>query len=466
MPKNDQFAFDRGSVRTYDQDGRLRVEMTNISKSNVCGYLGSEIPDCEALGLDPRAVYQLLRDPEELEKAAPTFNGIPLLDTHVPSTAWDHPFGKVVGTTGTDAVFEKPYLKNSLVVWTQDAIQGIENGEQRELSCGYRYRADMTPGTFEGESFQGVMRDILGNHVALVATGRAGPDVIVGDSKLKEMHMSKKALSRKAALAKGALMVAVKPLLAADAKLDLTAVLQSVNNANWSASKPKIIAAIKPSLAADADVEGLMKLLDNLDGEKPVEADDDPDPANANTDLPAVDANPLDEILAMLKGKVSDEDHAAIGEKLKSLKLAAPEAAPVAAKDAPNPIVDKPEDKPTDKPVEDPKKEDPVDKPAMDAAIKQAEDRTIARMRGVQDAEAAVQPYVGKLAIAADTAEGVYKAALEIMGINVADVHPSAFKVILESQPKPGASVRIAVDSARPEGFADRFPGAVGVRKV
>lgn len=178
----DKLAFDRASVRTYDQDGRLRVEMTNISKATVNPYLGSEIPDGDRLDLDPKKVYQLLRDPEELAKAAETFNGVPLLDTHVPSTAWDHPKGKVVGTTGTDAVFEAPYLKNSLIVWTADAIQGIESGEQRELSCGYRYEADMTPGVYDGVQYQGVMRKIRGNHVALVAAGRAGSDVLVGDS--------------------------------------------------------------------------------------------------------------------------------------------------------------------------------------------------------------------------------------------------------------------------------------------
>jgi 8-oxo-dGTP pyrophosphatase MutT (NUDIX family) len=59
----DRLAFDRASVRRMDQDGRLRVEITNISKAVVNPYQGKEIPDCEALGLDPEKVYQLLRDP-------------------------------------------------------------------------------------------------------------------------------------------------------------------------------------------------------------------------------------------------------------------------------------------------------------------------------------------------------------------------------------------------------------------
>ena len=42
------------------------------------------------MGLDPLKKYRLLRHPEELAKAAPTFNGIPILDQHVPITV-DYP---------------------------------------------------------------------------------------------------------------------------------------------------------------------------------------------------------------------------------------------------------------------------------------------------------------------------------------------------------------------------------------
>jgi Uncharacterized protein conserved in bacteria (DUF2213) len=65
-------AFDRASVRTYDRDGRLHVETSNISKAAVNPYIGREIPDYKALGLDPDRVYQLLRDPDELAEAAPS----------------------------------------------------------------------------------------------------------------------------------------------------------------------------------------------------------------------------------------------------------------------------------------------------------------------------------------------------------------------------------------------------------
>lgn len=177
------YALDEKSVRSTDADGRMHVELTNISKANICPYNGNEIPDYQALGLDPHKVYRLYRDPEELKKAASTFNNIPLLIKHIAVNVDDHQPDFVVGATGTDADFDAPYLKNSLVVWAAKGVKAIESERQKELSSAYRYRADMTPGYFNGEPYDGVMRDIIGNHVALVEEGRAGPDVVVGDSK-------------------------------------------------------------------------------------------------------------------------------------------------------------------------------------------------------------------------------------------------------------------------------------------
>jgi uncharacterized protein len=174
-------AFDR-SARSIDSDGRLHVALSNISKAAVNPYLGKEIPGYASLGLNPDQIYQMFRDPVELERSAATFNNLPLLSRHVPVTVDDHQPDLVVGSTGTDASFGFPFLRNSLVVWEAAAIAGIESREQCELSSAYRYDPDMTPGEFEGMKYDGVMRNIRGNHVALVEIGRCGSDVVVSDS--------------------------------------------------------------------------------------------------------------------------------------------------------------------------------------------------------------------------------------------------------------------------------------------
>jgi hypothetical protein len=153
--KQDRLALDRGSIRSVDENsGHLHVSQTPISKANICPYYGAEIADFEAMGLDPNKTYKLLRDPEELEKAAKSFDGKPLLIKHRPQTAGDHDHDVVVGSV-SNPVWDAPYLKADLSVWDGNAIKAIESNAQRQLSCGYFYRADMTPGTYEGERYDG-----------------------------------------------------------------------------------------------------------------------------------------------------------------------------------------------------------------------------------------------------------------------------------------------------------------------
>ncbi|MCX5617052.1 DUF2213 domain-containing protein, partial [Bombella sp. TMW 2.2559] len=105
-----------------------------------------------------------------------TFNSLPVLEHHTETSANAHPRELTVGATMDNARFESPYLKVGMVIFDGTTIQRIQSGAQRELSCGYAYDADMTPGTYEGKPYDGRMTNIRGNHVALVDRGRAGPD--------------------------------------------------------------------------------------------------------------------------------------------------------------------------------------------------------------------------------------------------------------------------------------------------
>jgi uncharacterized protein len=472
-------AFDRASVRTYDRDGRLHVEISNISKAAVNPYIGREIPDWKTLGLDPDKVYRLLRDPDELAKAAPTFNNIPVLSRHVPVTADDHKPDLVIGSTGTDAAFEAPYLRNSLVLWARDAIEDIEREVKRELSSAYRYRADMTPGTYEGEPYDGVMRDIFGNHLALVREGRAGSDVVVGDAaipKLEELfEMSKDLLTRKGAVAMGALMIALKPKLAMDAKIDLAPLFKGVTAKNFKEKKPAIVEGVTTltagKLAQDASINDVAALLDSLEGVEPAEAADDD-----ASGLPVVGQGPnettmdasAEGVRQFLTGKLSHEDIAKVCSMIEN-SVAADEAD------------DEDDRAKTPPPAQDDenKMKEMVEKPAMDAAIAKAVADTTAAVtakvtqsqREIREAERKVRPYVGELAIACDSAEAIYRAALTALGIGdkIKNVHASALPTILEMQPLPDRRPKVptvAMDSAGAKSFAERFPGANRIKLI
>ena len=173
------------TARTFDENGYLHVSTSNITKEQVVPYVGDTIPGWQEIGLEPKAIYQIYRPADEIEKAAETFNGLPLSLDHWEMDADNLPKDKIVGSLGTDAAFDAPYLTNSLTVTDADAIAKIKSGEFRDLSAGYLCDVEMTSGIFDGKHYDGRMKNIRGNHVALVREGRAGHDVRVADSAMK-----------------------------------------------------------------------------------------------------------------------------------------------------------------------------------------------------------------------------------------------------------------------------------------
>lgn len=173
------------SARTKDINGYLLVENNNISKADVNPYYGRDIPNWQNLGLSADKVYAMFRAPDELSKGADSFNGKPLLRGHHDIHSGDIPKDKIIGSIGTDVRFEYPFLVASLTVWDESDIALIEADKIKELSSSYFYRADMTAGEINGVQYDGVMRDIVGNHVAIVEQGRAGSQVAVADSGIK-----------------------------------------------------------------------------------------------------------------------------------------------------------------------------------------------------------------------------------------------------------------------------------------
>lgn len=432
-----QLAMDKATVRTINGFGQMFVDVSNISKAGVNPYRGNEIPRHAELGLDADKVYRLLRCPAELAKAVDTFNGLPLLDRHIPVTADKPSQERIVGALGTDAAFDEPFLRNSLSVWTAGAIAGIKSKQLRELSCAYSYEADMTPGVYEGIAYDGIMRNIRGNHVALVEVGRAGPECVVGDSKLLEKpKMSGKKMTANAGLVMGAIAAILTPVLAQDAQIgDLTAIAAGIKGPLSAKDKQTIVAKVTKEyggkLAQDANLDGLLAVLDALvlgEDEAPaLKADDSPNLAS-------------DKATLMAGGLAEDEADMIIAKRGKKTK------------------------------------DDPVEKPAMDAAIAAAQattkTETMALMQSIRNAENKVRPIIGELAIAQDSAAAVFKLALDSAGVKTDGVNEAAFEPLVDmvlTHRAAGTSlarVVIAQDSAAnaATGLAARFPNALKLK--
>lgn len=392
----ERLAFDRASVRTIDGNGRLQIAKTNISKANVCPYYGKEIPNYEKLGLQPDKIYQLYRHPDELKKAAHTFNNIPVLDRHIPDFPSDPPREFRVGATHSNCEFDGTYLTVGMTIYDDSAMAGIETGEQRELSASYQYVADMTPGaTPDGVPYDGIMRDLVGNHEALVPEGRAGSDVLVADSLptgIKRMsELTKK------------VMAAIAPLLAKDAKPE------------------EIEEAVEKEIAKDEETR-------------------------------------------------AERDNESEAERLKREERELKEREERENKDRKRDIAEDEDDddkkkKTADDEDDDDKKDDKVSKTAMDSAIRLATDsatkRAAENFRKIREAELVVRPLIGDV-VAMDSADDVYRTALEQSGVDIKDVHPSAFPALVQMaiSQKQNSRPAIAQDSASISDFEKAFPTA------
>ena len=254
MPK---YAMDFQSlttVRHIDNNGHLIVDRTCITKAAINPYLGKEIPNWQALGLDPNKVYMLLRCPTELQRALPTFQGLQLLERHTPVSSEEPEKDSTVGSIGTVVEMDGDNVYSSLRVYDQNAIDLIESEKLNQLSAGYAYTADMTGGEWNGEHYDGVMRNIHGNHVALVERGRIGEDAIIADempNEIEEFLMSKKIALKKGSLSK----------------------LQEQLGMDSAEELKKTIIAVVGQLAHDEDKEE--KEAEDEDDEKKSDAEDE-----------------------------------------------------------------------------------------------------------------------------------------------------------------------------------------------
>ena len=466
--------------RRYDADGRLHILRTPISKATVNPYYGREIPESDKLGLEPERVYYMLRDPGELAKSAPSFARNQLMFKHTAVSADDPKQEAIAGTIGSEVEFLAPYLIADICIWDAEAIAGVETDTVRELSASYRYRADMTPGMYEGQRYDGVMRDIQGNHVALVKSGRAGSDVMAADSKLETKMETKfgKALY--------AILCAASPKLAQDAALkplvigmkrrdfDLKTLEPKLLAMDAELRKPETLAAMQAAKDAEAEEETEAEKKEREEKEaKDKKAKDGKRAKDKSFDEWAKDEEEMSEDKRKARDAEEDDEDKA---KRKEYEKKAEDAMKTACDDFDG-LVSKLEDKGYSKEYAakvagkvaaekgktggDSKKakdaEEDEKKKAEDK-MKHAMDEFRAELREADEARRAVRPIVGDV-LAQDSAEGIYGFALDQMKIDRKDVQgvPALRALFNLAQQANKPAPRQAFDSA---GVEEKFVGA------
>lgn len=120
----------------------------------------------------------------ELRPADEVFNGDSMKSLEGVPLTNDHPFVMLtpenakqftVGFTGDRAEREGDFLRIPVTILDAETISRAKAGI-REVSCGYLCELEESPGTFDGEPYDVIQRNIRYNHLALVDQGRAGPD--------------------------------------------------------------------------------------------------------------------------------------------------------------------------------------------------------------------------------------------------------------------------------------------------
>lgn len=118
-----------------------------------------------------------LRLPEEVfaEESLASLKMKPLTLLHPDEKVTPENVGELsVGSVGSDVTSDSYRVYVSLTATKKDAIDSVENGSARSLSCGYDCDIEWTSGTWMGMKYDCIQRNIRYNHVALVPVPRAG----------------------------------------------------------------------------------------------------------------------------------------------------------------------------------------------------------------------------------------------------------------------------------------------------
>lgn len=172
---------DSASAREVDNNGWFEVKGNPLSKVGIFPYSGGQI------GGDPSKIYNIYRPEEELsnQETIDSFKLLPWINEHVMLGNSDDGLTPaeqkgIEGVLGEDIYFENGILYGNIKVFSENLADLIESGK-KQLSAGYRCKYDMVSGDWNGQSYDGIQREIRGNHLALVQEGRMGKDVAVLD---------------------------------------------------------------------------------------------------------------------------------------------------------------------------------------------------------------------------------------------------------------------------------------------
>ena len=173
----DESAADGASARRFTPEGYLLAPAT-IARVGVQEYTRAE------LGLPGVGKIRLHRPEDEVfaADAIASFENKPVTDGHPREDVTAGNWTRLARGEVRDVAVSKTGITARVIIKDAALAAKAAPGQNAPLSCGYSFDLDQTPGmTADGRAFDGVMRKIRGNHVAVVSKARGGPECRIAD---------------------------------------------------------------------------------------------------------------------------------------------------------------------------------------------------------------------------------------------------------------------------------------------
>lgn len=175
------------ATRVITNEGYLKAP-AQIARTGVQEYFASELGLDKSRGYDPNKVVRLMRPAEEVgaTDTIRSFDGQAMAVGHPPKGINASNWRAVAVGDFANVKMAGDYMVADVTVRDAAAVAKVQAGTS-QLSCGYDFDLDLTPGmTGDGQAYDGVQRNIRGNHLSIVDRARGGLGCRIGDGKMRE----------------------------------------------------------------------------------------------------------------------------------------------------------------------------------------------------------------------------------------------------------------------------------------
>lgn len=175
------------STREHTPEGYLRVK-SPVARVGVMDYLPKDVGQMPER-LQGKPIIRIYRPMESIsdEASLASYEDKPVTVRHpqsfVKAGNWK---SYAVGMVKGNPEIRGEEVWVDLLITSADGLDyALKNGGD-QLSPGYDAEIDWTPGTYLGQAYDGVQRNIRINHIALVKKARGGPTLKLQDERMKK----------------------------------------------------------------------------------------------------------------------------------------------------------------------------------------------------------------------------------------------------------------------------------------